>query len=172
VTNALVSMVTMFWNLCLLRTGPEHMPTVPAFLVTVLVLDIALNVAALLPMGSMSGPAVGQIVSTVATFGVVTYALLSVKGLQSRFTATFIAIVGSDAIITLVQIPLLPIVLVLGKAVFFVALLAFFLWTLMVFGFILQRALEVRREIGLALALFMILVVVAVGVQVNPQAAA
>jgi hypothetical protein len=161
-------MVAMFWNLCLLRTGPESMPTVPVFVATVLVLDIALNVTALLPMDNISVPAIGQVVSSVATFGVVTYALLSAKGLQSRFTATFMAILGSDVIITLVQIPLLPIVRVLGETPFVVALFAFLLWTLIVIGFIFQRALEVRREIGIALAIFTILVVVFVGLQVNP----
>ena len=155
--NALVSMFTMFWNLCLLRTGPERMPTTPAFIATVLVLDVALDIAALIPLNVVSVAAIGAIFATIATIAVATYGVLSLKGFQARFAATFVAIIGSDVVITLVQLALLPIALVLGEAVLGVVLFASLLWALAVIGFIFQRALEVGRGIGIAIGILLIL---------------
>lgn len=170
--NALVSMFTMFWNLCLLRTGPERMPTAPAFIATVLALDVALDVAALVPLSGVSVAAISAIFATIATIAAVTFGMLSLKGFQARFAATFVAIIGSDVIITLVQLALLPIVLVLGQAALGVLLFASLLWALAVIGFIFQRTLEVGRGIGIALGILLILVAAFIGIQVNPPPAA
>ncbi|MEE9254471.1 MAG: hypothetical protein V3U43_06025 [Pseudomonadales bacterium] len=162
-------MFTMFWNLCLLRTGPERMPTAPAFIATVLAMNIALNIGALPLMNRLSATAVGAIVATTAAIAAVTFAILSVKGLQARFAATFIAIVGSDIIITIAQLALSPMVILLGgedmlEILFFASLL----WALIVIGFIFQRALEVRYGVGFALGILLILIVALISTQVDP----
>lgn len=161
-------MMTIFWNLCLLRTGPERMPTAPAFIATVLVLDLGLNVTALLPSNRVSAAGVGAVFATTAAIALVTYAILSLKGLQSRFAATFVAIVGSDVIITTAQLLALGLGLLLGTLVLDIALFATLLWTLVVVGFIFQRALNVQRAVGIALGILLMLIAVLVGYQINP----
>ena len=161
-------MFTMFWNLCLLRTGPERVPTAPAFIATVLILDIALNISALVPMNRVSLAAVSAIIATTATIAAVTFAILSTKGLQARFAATFTAIIGSDMIIALVQLALLPMVILLGQTGVNILLFASLIWALIVIGFIFQRAMEVQRSIGIALGILLILIAAMIGTQVNP----
>lgn len=165
----------LFWNLCLFRLGPERMPTLGAFVLAVVAANFMVSALVGIsgPFADRPGAALALPVMHAALLAAGTWLVLLAKGLQARFTATFTALMGADALITLLS---WPIALLLEPATeprgvdVLMALLQFtlFFWWIAVAGFVFARALEISRSQGIAVAAFVVLTSLMINASVFP----
>ena len=160
----MVSLVTLFWNICILRVGPESVPARAWFAAILLIVNIA---ALLLYQSVLSDPlpgtepvsvlrALGINVLVFAAVAVFTRAALQFRNLGERFVATFTALLGTHLLITV----LTAVVDQLGKLMglppwILVAVLE--VWRIVVWGFIYHRAFNTTLMIGIPLALLIVI---------------
>jgi hypothetical protein len=156
------AVVELLWNLCLLRVGPERMPTASLFLVAVLAANLSLTVLVFLSAGIVDDPLLALTLWCLqaAVLGGGTWGVLQLRGLGERFSRTFGAILGADLVITAVQWPVallaagasggLPLILAIVE-------LALLFWWLTILGFVFSRALDASRAQGVAVAVFLFL---------------
>ncbi len=148
------SILGLFVNICLLREGPERMPTFGPFVVSIVLLAVIIetvNVVVQLPHAGF-GVALGATLVAIATVSACTWALLIAHGTPGRFAATISAVLGCDALTTAVQLMMAPLSGVLPELVQLVVPLILIFWYLTIFGFVLHRALDVSRWLGILLA--------------------
>lgn len=171
------AIISLFWNLCLLRTGPERMPTVGAFVALVLIANIL--VSTLVALSAPAEPTLLQALSIPIVGAAVlaggTLLVLRLKQLGHRFTATFTALLGADIIITTLSWPLLLLASPTPEGpasgfdwILIMAQLALVFWWVTIAGFIFSRALEVPMPQGVAVAVFVILASLIVTASVVP----
>ena len=97
--------------------------------------------------------------------GVLVYAMLGVKNLQSRFVQSYSALCGSAAVIYIIAFPLLPAFFSAaadsssGKLVIFIVLLLD-IWTLLITAHIFKHTFDVGFASAISLALVMMIVTV------------
>ena len=154
----------LFWQLCLFRIGPERVPTFGTFVLVVAFVNIAISALAGIvgPLAERPGAAFALPVLHAAVIGAGTWLVLLAKGLHQRFTATFVALLGTDAMITTLSLPLsaflrpseAPTVIDLFASL---AQLGLFVWWITVAGHVFARALDIARGQGIAVASFVML---------------
>jgi hypothetical protein len=149
----------VFWNICLLRRGPELVPTHPMFVGAVLGADVLLSFYVGLQYGNASTPiqvATSTLV-TMAALAAVTWVALTARGVIGRYPATITAIFGCDLLFTLLVALVVPLAggatspITMGTA----ALIG--IWSIAVNGFILHRAMNVTVFVGIFVAFCMAL---------------
>ncbi len=149
------AILSLFWQICLLRQSPALVPENGVFAAVVVLANLLCSV---LVSGGFSSDAsvlttaTSIIVSQASTAGLIWMAL-SWSGKSSRFITTITAIFGCDLIITACFSLLIPVSAMLGTAVASVILLLFLVWSVTVAGFILHRALETRFSVGVGVAM-------------------
>ncbi|RMD78669.1 MAG: hypothetical protein D6809_05350 [Gammaproteobacteria bacterium] len=154
--SLLLPILRTFWEICLLRLGPQDLPASP--------LLAALATAAYLLVGWLLGlvrlPA-GQafLASLLDTLllAVLARIVLWVRDLGRRFLQTYTALAGSGAVLGLV---ILPVLLWEGRggtgeaaALLPLLLLAWTVWGLVVMAHILRHALGIRFVTAVGLSL-------------------
>lgn len=148
-----------FWNICLLRQGPEFVPTHPLFVGGVLIADVLLSFFVGLQYGNPSTPlqvATATFV-TMATLAGAIWIALNARGVIARYPATITAVFGCDLLFTLTVALLVPLSggatspIMMGMA----ALIG--IWSISVNGFILHRAMNVTLFLGIFVAFCMAL---------------
>ena len=147
-----------FWRMCLLRAGPEALPS--SNFVTGFVLALYLPVAITVSSLTRPGEAVDVTLIVVATGilmqAIVTFALTAYKGLKQRFRATWTALLGTNAFMLIVLLPFsLIIVNVENQTLRLFADSAWWIcfgWWLAIAGHIYHRAINVSVLQGSAIA--------------------
>lgn len=157
--------LTLFWNLCLLRGGPEQVPYSSAFAWGVFCLWLAVAMPLALSVPGLAGPrALLFVVTTAGVEFVVVALLLSWRGFSARLLQTLAALFGADLLLNLLSLPLvLPFAGEHTPAAVYAAIaqLLLFGWSVAVKGHILRSALELPRGIAYLLALSMALATMA-----------
>lgn len=159
------ALLTLFWQICLLRQSPAYVPTHTWFVVLVVVAN--LTCSTLISIGldpALDGlrTATSIIVGQTTTAALVLLAL-TLKDLGGRFLATITAIFGCDLLITACFGVIMPLGALWGTTATTLALLLFLIWSVAVAGFILHQALEVQMPIGIGAAMLITLMSVTVG---------
>lgn len=167
--------IDLFRDLCLLRTGPERMPTAGLFVLLVVLANLTVStlVALTSPFGAATLDAISAPVIAAAVLATSTWLLLMMRSHGERFTATFTALMGADLVITTLSWPL---VLLMRPSPdpdgfqFVLTLLQFALlfWWIRISGFVFTRALEVGRAQGIAVAVFVVLATLIVTASLFP----
>ena len=102
-----------FWQMCLLRAGPESLPS--SGFATGFILFLYLPVAITVSSMSRPGEAMGVVLATVfigvSMQALVTYLLTTFKKQQQRFLATWAALLGTNAFMLIVLLPISQIIL-------------------------------------------------------------
>lgn len=167
----------LFRDLCLLRIGPERMPTAGLFVLLVVFANLAVStlVAITSPFGTALMDAIAAPVISAAVLATATWLLLLMRGHGERFTATFTALLGADLVITTLSWPLVLLMRPTpdpGGFQFLLTLAQFALlfWWIRISGFIFTRALEVGRLQGIAMAVFVVLATLIVTASLFPPA--
>jgi len=149
------SLLLVFANICLLRRGPEHVPTLPWFVAVVVAANLLVsfvvsrNVSGALP----PLPLLTSLCVTMATTAAITWFILNMRGFEARYPATITAMLGCDLLFTVV---IGIIATALGGisagpvATGIVATIGF--WSIAVNGFILHRAAGVSVMTGFVIA--------------------
>ena len=155
----MVALVTLFWNICILRVGPESVPARVWFVLVLLIADIAV---ALLyhHMLLLQDPeaerlttlqALGFGLVNIATMAVITRSAMSFRGLDNRFLATLTALIGTDLLISIVNVAASQISHLVGLPTS-IAASVLFIWGFVVWGFIYHRAFNTTFVIGILIA--------------------
>jgi len=152
----------LFWQICRLKVGPEHVPNETWFvffviagnLLCVLLVSAFASTELADPQNrenfSLLATATGIVVGQTTT-AVLTWLALQLRQLGNRFFATITALFGTDMLITaclgamLVVLSLIP-----GEEAF--VILPFLIWSIGVMGFILHRSLGVQLFTGILAA--------------------
>jgi hypothetical protein len=149
--------LAVFWNICLLRRGPELVPTHPLFVSAILVADVLLNFLVAFQQSNALTPiqiATGIFVS-MATIAAATWIMLSMRDVIGRYPATITALFGCDLLFTLVSAILVPLAGTDSRPLMVSVAALILIWSIAVNGFILHRAMNVTVFIGIFLAFCM-----------------
>ncbi len=147
------------WQMCLLRIGPDRLPAHPftlglflgVYLATALLIQwLALPNSTLLRI-------LGMVFAGILIQAALTYSLLLFMSFAHRFIATYSAILGTNAIILIVQLPLILLLQssddqALLQSVTFISWLCAG-WWLAIAGNIYRRATNISLIQGAAFAL-------------------
>lgn len=148
--------VTLFWNICILRAGPESVPARIWFAVVLLFLDLAV---ALLyhrfvspePEGLTALQALVVSLVSIAIIAVVTRSALSFRKLDERFLATLTALIGTDLLISVFALVASQLSKLVGLSPD-IATGILQIWGIVVWGFIYQRAFNTTLLLGIVIA--------------------
>jgi hypothetical protein len=148
------SLLMVFVNICLLRRGPELVPTQPWFVATVATANFLASFVVSNHVGAVLAPMAlaTSLLVTMATLSVVVWGALYLRGFDRRFPATITAMFGCDLLFTAL-VGLLMLVIGGVASPLGTPLLALVgIWSIAVNGFILHRAMQVSVTIGILLA--------------------
>lgn len=144
----MATVLKLFWNLCLLRIGPESVPGRTWFVATAVLADIALSTFVNTTVGDVGTAwALGWAVIPLATVGAVTWLALFLRGMGGRFPATLAALAGTDFLLTVLPALLTPVA---GIQAFVMVPLQ--IWLIVVWGFIFQHSFNTSLAFGILIA--------------------
>ena len=146
------AVLKLLFGICLLRHGPESVPTQTWFLVALVAANLTLAVflfAAVAP-GLPTGVALNVALIGITATAALTWFTLYVRNLESRFPATLGATLGTQLIIAAAMWIGINIV---GPERAGGGSIVFLIWAVVVAGFILHRALGCKLWVGILLAL-------------------
>lgn len=157
------SLLQFFYAMSLMRISPERVPSSPILVGLLLGSNLLVQVIyfKLNPSVKMTVVlAAGWVVVIIASSSLMLFGLLRAADYQERFAKTFAALQGCDLMLTLPRILLLLINVALVSNGPFAGLVMFLgtliqLYSLVVFGFILQHAFGVRKLSGVGIALLL-----------------
>ena len=101
--------------------------------------------------------------TNLATQALLIFGLLYLVGKPARLTQTLIAYFGCDLLMNLVIGLSILIMRLLGIDFMTTLALTILFWSVLVFGYILHKAMEVHMAMTVALAFFLTMVTVALG---------
>ena len=147
--------LAVFWNICLLRRGPELVPTHPMFVGGVLVADMLVSFFVGLQFGDALTPmqVATRVIVSMATTAAAAWMMLSMRDVIARYPATITALFGCDLLFTLLSAILVPLASSEATALKAGIIDLIVIWSIAVNGFILHRAMNVTVFIGILLAL-------------------
>lgn len=140
-------------NICLLRAAPQDLPCSWELLGLTLVASLGLAYAAMQAYGPTPNPMLALLADLLFTLGFI-YGILAFRGLKIRFIQTASAIFGTDAIITLVALPVIHAASIgaTQDAFTLFAMASIGIWSLVVLSHILRHALSLPLPGGILVA--------------------
>ncbi len=143
----MIPLVSLFWRLATFRIGPADVPGASALLPVMVLLFVAINTALRYGLSWFEGPAaLGSSLCILAAWWLLLYVLLAFKNVRTRFTQTFVALLGVDTVITLLNmVPgLLALVVTPDSPItslLRMAMVVLFVWDILAKGAIYREAL-------------------------------
>ena len=148
----MTAVLRLFWNICLLRDGPETVPTHTWFLVSLVVAELAMGVV-LLAVASPELPlplSFNLALINLAVTAAIGWFVLYLRDLEARFPATLGAILGTEVVIDAVGALALGATTGVAQITTQWVLLV---WSIAVVGYILKRSLGTGLWVGIMLSL-------------------
>lgn len=173
--QSLRALVSPFVQICLLRQGPQDLPTSGILLAITLAAYTLLTVLFSTASLSVAGALLWGVLNTVLMTALTT-TLLYVQGRSARVIQTLTALAGTGAVITFIALPIFAWLHGVDRAVgeaAFAWLLAVFLtlWSLAITGHIIRHALSIPYFFGLVLAVVFYVISISVFRTLFPVAA-
>lgn len=158
------AVIQLFWQMCLLRQSPEHVPTQNWFITTVISANILCSLLLSMALDANASfiNVLTRLVVTQATNAALVWLALFLREFSGRFPATITALFGCDLIITVCFGALIPLTSRLGDGGTTFIFLGFMIWSVAVAGFIMHRSLAVPLGVGILVAVGMMVLSVAV----------
>lgn len=150
-------LVVLFFEIAILRKGPQDVPANPWLLRLVLPLYIGVNVL-ILQLNSDLWTAVLQMGADFALVCGFSWPLLYFAAKPARFRQTLCALIGTDTVISFFAIPAVASLDSQANTLALFAMLALMAWHWAVMGHIFRHALDRPLFFGLGLALLYILI--------------
>ena len=155
----MAALVTLFWNICILRVGPESVPARVWFAVVLLIADLAVALlyhrltysAAPDPDALTALEAFGVSLVSIAIIAAITRSILSFRKLDERFLATLTALIGTDLIISVLIVIASQLSMLVGLPPG-IGSSILVIWGTVVWGFIYHRAFNTTLAIGILMA--------------------
>ena len=141
-------------DICLIRAAPQELPCSWELLGLTVIAGLGSSYAAIWTYAPAPNALPQLLVGLVFTLGF-TYGILVFRGLKIRFIQTASALLGTDAIITVITLPLLYAAgsSVAQNAYILSAITGLGIWNLFVMGHILRHALSLPLPGGILVAL-------------------
>ncbi len=153
-----------FWQVCTFKVGPQDLPSSNNLLFSSILAYglVSVLIAALsLPLGQ----ALASGVLDVALVGAMTQLLLWIRELNSRFYQTFIALMGSGAIIGFIAWPLLIMQVQAGEQAMVLPsliIVGLMIWNVAIVAHILRHTIDSPFFVGVGMALIYMYVSVSI----------
>jgi hypothetical protein len=156
----MLEIVKTLFEICLLRKGPEDLPSQNALMMSLLGLNLAVSIWLGSVIHDYQISILLSIVGVIFSFAFVKI-LLSKK--PERFVQTFCAMLGTATLIDIVSIPIMYPLLSeeLNKnsvVIFWMLALAIYFWFVVVCGFIFSRAISSTLGYGISISVGYVLV--------------
>jgi len=152
-------LVYFFWQMCLMRAGPDRAPTATVFIVLIVTFYLFISTLSVFISRTDTGLiiAVMIVITGLLVETCCVWLLLAFKKVTYRFRATLVALLGTSSILIIFLVPLNLLVLSTdNESARFFANTTYWLifgWWLAIAGFIYNRAINVSIIQGSALAL-------------------
>lgn len=160
----MLSIFSLFWRIAQLKSGPEHLPASSFLLLTITLLNIAVSLVISLSIGTQPATTIATtILTNLAAQALIIYGLLALVGKGARLTQTLTAYFGCDLLLNLVIGSCIVLMRLLSVDFMTTLALIIFVWSILIFGYILRKAMEIHMAMGIALAFLLTLVTVALG---------
>jgi hypothetical protein len=158
-------LVLVFWNICLLRRGPEQVPTAAWFVASIVLADLLMSLLLSLRMDPAFEvlPALTYLLVNMSVIASVTWFALKLKDFERRFPATVTALFGCDLVMSLGLVIFSGFSGGLDNPLTLGAVALTGIWSLAVTGFILHRAMEFSMTAGVLMAIAIALFSVTLG---------
>jgi hypothetical protein len=164
-------LLTLLWDICCLRRGPQDLPYSPPLLVVACIASLGLQLAIARVLGVDENTLGAGLLSLGFNFGVL-YLLLNLRDKRSRFIQAATALLCCALLFTLLS---LPIVLLVGErpptpeqitplqALLGLVSLPLLIWKVMVDAHILRHSLDVPFLAGIVIAVLWLIAELALG---------
>ena len=170
----MLTILKYFWQICLLKSGPERIPSRALILLFIFLIYVLTNtVGGVIARPSQSiGLVIGMVLIEVIVFTVVTLLLLFYKNLSKRLISTCSALLGAGAFIVCIQIPFIllrqyadiTLLIFFSESIWLVCLV----WWLAIVGHIYHRSAHISKLQGSAIAFINMLLVATIVLIVFP----
>ena len=155
---------SMFWRIAQLKSGPENLPSSSFLLLIVTGTNILLSLAVSMSIGTQPvGTVATTILTNLAAQALIIYGLLVLVGKPARLTQTLTAYFGCDLLLNIFIGASIALMRLLSVDFMTTLALLIFFWSILIFGHILRKAMEVHFAMAVALAFLLTLVTVALG---------
>ena len=137
--------IKLFWEICLLRKGPEDVPVATALFWGLFVIGFAVDLFMAVNFVKFSSAIMLVSANTLVLFGVVIL-LLYIFRYQNRIIQTLTTLVGTGLIFSSIRIPLMLIFKIIPEnaGIFGLIEIAVLIWSLVVVAHILRRSLSIE----------------------------
>ena len=160
----MLPLFSLLWRMAQLKGEPEHLPARSFLLLLVTSLNIAVSLIISVSIGTQPATTVATtILTNLAAQAVIIFVFLSCWCGVVRLCVLFISSLVCLLLRHLFLGCLCSVLLFFGLYVVFALALVIFFWTLLVFGYILRKAMEIHMAMGVLLAFLLTLVTVALG---------
>ena len=154
----MLELLKAFVAIALRRAGPDILPDSRFLLAVVLVAYLLLQLPVALLVFGPGGDALRTVLYDAALLMVCLWALLWLTGYARRYRQTLTALLGTSALLSAVSVPFnlwreSPLVEVSGTALPSAVILAIVLWSFVIDGHIVARALSRPFAVGLMVAI-------------------
>jgi hypothetical protein len=173
-------LLTLLWDICRLRRGPQDLPYSPQLLLIVGVVSLGLQQVIARVLGMEQETLGAGVLSLALNLGAL-YLLLNLREKRNRFVQTALAMVSCALFFTLLS---LPIVLLMGErppmpeqvtplqALLGLVSLPLLIWKIMVDAHILRHGLDVPFVAGIVIAVLWLIAELALGAATGGAVAA
>lgn len=149
-------LIKLYYEIAIFRKGPQDVPVSKWLLHYMALVYIAINALIVMFSTGAYGALLQVIVELLMVYGFVWGALV-LTGKPERFQQTVCAMLGTDALISLIASPAMATLMGQGSALSFFAIIGFILWHWLVTGYILHHAMSNPLIFSLGVAFLYIL---------------
>jgi len=151
------SLIKLFFDICLLRKGPQDIPASSALLTLLIPIYAGISFLILI----LSSAAINAILQVFVELFLVLASckvILSLAKKTERYQQTASALLATDSLISLFALPAMAALIGQGSALAFFSVVSLMLWHWIISGHIFSHALEQPFSFGLGVAFLYILV--------------
>jgi len=146
-------LVKLFWDICLLRKGPQDVPAAHILFWLLLLAGLIVDIVIAVNFIDFQQALLVVFANTVVLFGVVML-LLFVMGFGSRIVQTLTTLIGTGLVFSFIRLPLVFIIKLVPQnaSMFGFVEIILLVWSLVVIAHILRYALSIQFFLAGALA--------------------
>jgi hypothetical protein len=158
----MTAILSMYWNICLLKQGPQYVPSQAMFLIMLVTVNLLATTILQLSFIETETPlsVFSFMLVSLAISCILVWAALHLKKQLNRFPQTISAMVGCDLLLTFLGSFIIAISstgspkdqLTQGIAVLFA------IWTFAVWGYVLHHALNISVLQGISLSMAIVFI--------------
>ena len=146
-------LLKLFWNICLLRQGPQDVPAAAVLFWLLLIMGFLLDLFMAVTFFEFSRALLVVSINTAALFGVVILLLL-ILGFANRIIQTLSTLIGTGLVFGFIRLPMILLAKLMPQSVgmFGFVEVIILVWSLVVIAHILRHALSIELLLAGVLA--------------------